>query len=263
MTGAATSTPAPVLDVRGLGVRYGGVQALDDLSFTVAPGEVVGLIGPNGAGKTTCIDALTGFTTPSGGRIRFAGRSLDGVPPHERARRGFVRTFQSLELFDDLTVRENLLVAAAPPTWRSTLTDALRLKPRADAAVDEALDLVGLASMAERHPIELPNGQRHLVALARALVPGPALVLLDEPAAGLDPTETATLGHLLRRLPARGTSVLLVDHDMGLVMGACDRVLVLDFGRLVASGPPAQVRNDPAVVAAYLGGAGEPSGARP
>lgn len=253
MTATKVGATAPLLDVRSLTVRYGGVVALDDVSFAVAPGEIVGLIGPNGAGKTTCIDALTGFTVPSGGRVRFAGASIEDEPPHDRARRGFVRTFQSLELFDDLSVRENLLVSADAPTWRSTLTDALFPKPRAHRAVDEVLDLVGLEAVAERHPSDLSNGQRHLVALARALVARPALVLLDEPAAGLDTVETVALGALLRRLPGLGTSVLLVDHDMGLVLGTCDRVLVLDFGRLVADGTPAEVRADPAVVAAYLG----------
>ena len=248
------------LEVRELTVRYGGVTALDGITFSVGAGEVVGLIGPNGAGKTTCIDALSGFTAPSGGRVLLGGRSLDGVAPHARARRGFVRTFQSLELFDDLTVRENLVVSASTPTWRSTVTDAFWPKRQTIARVDEVLHLVGLADLADRDPSELSNGQRHLVSLGRALVADPTVVLLDEPAAGLDPAETAALGTLIRALPARGVSVLLVDHDMPLVMGTCDRVLVLDFGRVIATGTPAEVRANPAVVAAYLGASAGASG---
>jgi branched-chain amino acid transport system ATP-binding protein len=247
----------PVLEVDGLTVHYGGVAALDDVTFSVETGQIVGLIGPNGAGKTTCIDALTGFVTPTRGEVSFAGRPLGSAPPHERARRGFVRTFQSLELFDDLSVRDNLAVAASTPTWRSTLTDALRPKARGSDVVDEVLALLDLASHADRLPSELSNGQRHHVALGRALVARPSLVLLDEPAAGLDSSETAELGRLISVLPDRGTSVLLVDHDMPLVLGTCHHLLVLDFGRLVATGPPEQVRADPSVIAAYLGSSSE------
>jgi branched-chain amino acid transport system ATP-binding protein len=243
----------PLLDVVGLSVRYGGVAALDGVSFTVERGEVVGLIGPNGAGKTTCIDALTGFTSPHAGQVRFDGRPVTDLPPHRRARSGFVRTFQGLDLFDDLTVRDNLVVAASTPTWRSTLTDALWPKRRDLAGIDAVLELVGLGGAGERRPGALSNGERHRVALARALVAEPKLLLLDEPAAGLDPAESEALGSLLRELPERGTSVLLVDHDMALVLGVCHRVHVLDFGRLIASGSPAEVRADPAVVRAYLG----------
>lgn len=251
----------PILQVHDLSVRYGGVMALCSVSFDVAEGSIVGLIGPNGAGKTTCIDALSGFTEPwhqdrTTPQVRFHGRSLDGAAPHARARAGFARTFQSLELFDDLTVRENLLVSASTPTWRSTLTDALWPKRHPDPAVDETLDLVGLDAVAEARPEDLSNGQRHLVALARALVARPSLVMLDEPAAGLDPAETAELAVLLRSLPSRGVSVLLVDHDMALVLGSCDRIHVLDFGSIIASGTPEEIRANPTVVAAYLGQAG-------
>lgn len=250
----------PLLEVAHLSVRYGGVAALDDVSFTVEEGEVVGLIGPNGAGKTSCIDALTGFQRPHGGHVRFRGRSLDGVAAHRRARLGFVRTFQSLDLFDDLTVRENLSVAASTPDWRSTVTDALWPKRPMRSAVEEVVELVGLGTIVHRCPAELSNGERHRVALGRALVSRPGLLLLDEPAAGLDDAESAALGELLRSLPGRGTAVLLVDHDMGLVMAACDRIHVLDFGRLIASGAPAEVRAHPDVVAAYLGAAVPPEG---
>lgn len=254
----APSEPAPLLEVAHLSLRYGGVSALDDVSFTVEQGEVVGLIGPNGAGKTSCIDALTGFQPAQGGHVRFRGTVLTGMAPHQRSRVGFVRTFQSLDLFDDLTVRENLSVAASTPDWRSTLTDAFWPKRSEKRALDEIVELVGLGDLVDRRPSELSNGDRHRVALGRALVSRPRLVLLDEPAAGLDPVESTELGVLLRSLPGRGTSVLLVDHDMALVMAACDRIHVLDFGRIIASGSPAEVRSDPDVVAAYLGTA-EPS----
>jgi branched-chain amino acid transport system ATP-binding protein len=247
-------TNQPLLDVRSLSVAHGGLLALDEVDVAVEGGSIAGLIGPNGAGKTTFIDALTGFTPIRTGRIDFAGRSLVDLPPHDRARRGLVRTFQSLELFDDLTVRQNLHVAGAAPTWRSTVSDAFRRKDARDEAADELLDGLGLLDAADRLPTELPNGARHLVALARSLVARPALVLLDEPAAGLDTTETAELADVIRRLPRSGTTVLLVDHDMELVLGVCDTVHVLDFGRVIAAGPPSRLRTDPAVVAAYLGG---------
>jgi branched-chain amino acid transport system ATP-binding protein len=260
MTGATSARTAgamPLLRVDDLTVRHGEVVALDSVSLRIESGEVVGLIGPNGAGKTTCIDAITGYTprgrSTSSGSVWFAGERLDRLGPHERAGRGFRRTFQSLELFDDLTVAENLLVAAGTPRVRDTIADALRpRRPRVDA-VEETLALLGLTDVGDRRPGELSTGRRHLVALGRALASGPSLVLLDEPAAGLDPAETHVLTELLRGLPGRGVSILLVDHDMDLVFGLCDHVHVLDVARIVSSGPPAHVRNDPVVIAAYLG----------
>jgi branched-chain amino acid transport system ATP-binding protein len=247
------SAAEPLLEVRGLTVRHGGLVALDEVDLRVQPGQVVGLIGPNGAGKTTFIDTITGFTAPARGHVRFAGHDLTTAAPHARARAGLVRTFQSLELFDDLSVLDNLLVAAQTPTWWSTLTDALWPKAHDTAETHAVLELLDLSRHAHRLPSELSNGERHLVALGRALVGSPALLLLDEPAAGLDPRETDELAQRLRQLPELGTSVLVVDHDMALIMGVCDEVHVLDFGRVVASGPPAQVRTDPTVIAAYLG----------
>ncbi|NLA34685.1 MAG: ABC transporter ATP-binding protein [Actinobacteria bacterium] len=243
----------PLLRVERLSVHYGGVVALDDVSFDVSEGTIVGLIGPNGAGKTTCLDALTGFQPATHGSVYFDTNDVTSLAPHRRARHGFVRTFQSLDLFDDLTVRQNLDVGAVTPTWRDTVLDALMPRRRHDAAVDEALELTGIASLAERHTLGLSNGQRHLVALARALVARPRLLLLDEPAAGLDENESATLAATLRRLPERGITVLLVEHDMSLVFGVCDRVHVLDLGRRIASGTAAEVRANPLVVDAYLG----------
>jgi len=249
-----------VLQVDDLTVRHGGLVALDEVSLTVEEGQIVGLIGPNGAGKTTFIDTLTGFTAPERGHITFDGSSFAERAPHERSRAGLVRTFQSLELFDDLTVRDNLLVAAHTPSLWSTITDVFWPKTHDSTETHCILELLDLLAVADRLPTELSNGQRHVVALGRALVSSPKLLLLDEPAAGLDPSETAALAEMLRRLPGIGTTVLVVDHDMSLIMSVCDEVHVLDFGRVVASGAPHEVRNDPTVIAAYLGRQGESEG---
>lgn len=242
----------PALRVEGLTVSYGGVLAVDGVSLTVERGEVVGLIGPNGAGKTSFIDAVTGFTAARG-TVRVDDTALDGMPAHRRARAGLGRTFQSVELFDDLTVEENLRVAASDPRWWSPLVDAVRPRDRHAADVAWALDAVGLADAAAEMPTELPTGRTRLVGVARALVRRPAVLLLDEPAAGLDTTESAALGRRIRAIAASGVAVLLVDHDMSLVLSVCDRVAVLDFGALIATGPPTAIREDPRVIAAYLG----------
>jgi branched-chain amino acid transport system ATP-binding protein len=242
------------LDVRALTVSFGGLHAVDQVSFSVAPGQVAGLIGPNGAGKTTTIDALCGFVPYREGVVTLAGTSIDRLKPHERARAGLVRTFQSIELFDDLTLRENLLVAATPSRWWGALVDAVAPSRRArDVDVEHALDVVGLADRADARPTELSHGQRRLVGVARALAGRPHVLLLDEPAAGLDTAETAALAALVRTLPEQGMAVLLVDHDMTLVLEVCETLTVLDVGRVIADGPTQDVRNDPAVIAAYLG----------
>jgi branched-chain amino acid transport system ATP-binding protein len=252
-----TAAPAgAALRVANLTVRYGGVMAVHDVSLEVPAGTIAGLIGPNGAGKTTFIDCLSGFTPAASGRIELDGEPIDGLAAHERARRGLVRTFQSLELFDDLTVRENLLVAAVPPRRGSFLADLLRPRSTEPAMIDDVVQRLRLDDVVDRRPDALSNGQRHLVALARALVAGPRVLLLDEPAAGLDTRETAELAGVLRSLPDSGVSVLLVDHDMSVVLGVCDTVHVLDFGGLIASGTPARIRNDPMVISAYLGAQG-------
>ena len=247
------SPAADRLSVVNLTVRHGGVMALHDVTLRVPEGEIAGLIGPNGAGKTTFIDAVSGFKEAAAGHVLLDGERIDELGPHDRTRRGLIRTFQSRELFEDLTVRENLLVAASPPTRGGMLRDLLRPRHDAPAVVDAELDELDLLGVADRRPDELSNGRRHMVAMARALVARPRLLLLDEPAAGLDTHETAELAEVLRRLPERGVTVLLVDHDMSIVLGVCDTVHVLDFGGLIASGPPAQVRNDPVVISAYLG----------
>jgi branched-chain amino acid transport system ATP-binding protein len=245
-----------VLETKGLTVSFGGIHAVDDVDLVVDEGAFVGLIGPNGAGKTTLIDAVTGFVPPTSGTVHFAGVDVTSTSPAERARAGLVRTFQSLELFEDLTVGDNLRVAAEPARWWNPLADAVRprrVDPSAVEAVAWALEVVGLAGAAGDFPSDLSHGQRKLVAVARALASQPRLVLLDEPAAGLDSTETALLGEHLRTLPEHGVTVLLVDHDMNLVLGVCDRVAVLDVGSVIADGPPDAIRGDARVVEAYLG----------
>lgn len=245
-----------LLESNGLTVRYGGLAANADVDLKVETGQLVGLIGPNGAGKTTFIDAITGFTAISSGSVTFDGHDLAEVTPDQRARLGLTRTFQSLELFEDLTVRENLLVAAERPAWWSFLLDLVTLRrPTAQwqAQVDDALAALGLGDIGEVLPSDLSHGQRKLVGVARALAAKPKLLLLDEPAAGLDTTESQLLGAHLRDFLKNGTSIFLIDHDMGLVLNVCDYIYVLDFGRIIAEGTPAQIRTDPAVVAAYLG----------
>jgi branched-chain amino acid transport system ATP-binding protein len=244
-----------VLAATRLSVRFGGVHALSGVDLAVAEGELVGLIGPNGAGKTTLVDAVTGFVDYTG-QVELDGRNLAGLRPHVRAALGLSRTWQSSELFDDLTVRENLAVASRRPSLWETARELVTDSPPTNAeAVDEALELVELGWAADLMPSDLSQGQRKLVGIARAVAMGPRLLCLDEPAAGLDTGESEELGRRLRGLADGGSSMLLIDHDMGLVLGICHRIVVLEFGKVIAAGPPEAVRRDPKVVTAYLGSA--------
>jgi branched-chain amino acid transport system ATP-binding protein len=241
------------LKTRSLTVRYGGVVANDDVTITVPSGSITGLIGPNGAGKTTLLDAVTGFARSSG-EVTLDGVRLNGLSPHRRTRHGLARTWQSLELFDELTVRENVQVAATGLTVSSMLFDlAWPGRRRTDADPAGALTLLGLESLGDSRPSSLSLGQQKLVGVARALAASPSCLLLDEPAAGLDTNESWELGRRLEAIARRGTAVLLVDHDMDLVLEVCSHVYVLDFGRVIAAGSPSEIRGDERVIAAYLG----------
>ena len=246
------------LEVRSLSLRFGGLLALDDVSLEVPAGEIVGIIGPNGAGKTSLFNVVSGFLKPQAGEILYDGRRINGVRPHELNALGIARTLQGLGLWRGLTVLENVMVGArraARPGFVSALTGLSRSDryeaETADLARDQ-LRLLGIEHFADWYPGVLPYGAQKWVSLARALVSRPSLLLLDEPASGLTSTEIKELADLLRSLRAQ-MSVALVEHRLDLIMSVCERVHVLDFGRLIASGPPERVQKDKAVTDAYLG----------
>ncbi|MET7773236.1 ATP-binding cassette domain-containing protein [Nocardia sp. NPDC005366] len=243
---------APLLRTHGLSVHYDGVVANTDIDIAVDSGEIVGLIGPNGAGKTTFVDAVTGFTEATG-QVTLAGAALDRLGPHRRRRAGLARTWQAGELFGDLTVAQNLAVAVQPTGLRTLFSDIVGGSALPSETIEAALELVGVPGVSARRPGELTLGQQKLVGVARALVGGTRVVLLDEPAAGLDTHESREFGRHLRRVAASGIGVLLIDHDMSLVLDICARLYVLDFGVVIAAGEPARIREDPRVIAAYLG----------
>jgi ABC-type branched-subunit amino acid transport system ATPase component/ABC-type branched-subunit amino acid transport system permease subunit len=247
--------PAMALEVEGLTVRYGGVTAVNDVSFTVAPGRITGLIGPNGAGKTSVIDAVTGFARTQRGRVRLGGTDITGRTAAKRARAGLSRSFQSLELFEDATVYENLRAASDPRDRLSYLTDLVHPgSPPLPGHVVAAIREFRLEDDLDRKVQDLSYGRRRLLAIARAVATRPSVLLLDEPAAGLGSVETMELARLVRRLADEwGIAVLLVEHDMNFVMGVCDEIVVLDFGSKLSEGAPESVREDPRVVAADLG----------
>jgi branched-chain amino acid transport system ATP-binding protein len=231
-----------VLEAEGVTVRFGGLTAVRDVSLAAPAGEITGLIGPNGAGKTTLFNVFSGLQAPTSGTVRLDGDDVTRLPPHKRSRAGLSRTFQQLQLFGTLTVAENVQMACRTRGPERPAARAARL-----------LDMLGIADLAGVRAHDVPTGQARLVELGRALATDPRLVLLDEPAAGQDPQETEHFTALLHRIAGDGTGVLLVEHDIPLVMGVCSTIHVLDFGRLIASGPPDEIREDPAVVAAYLG----------
>jgi ABC-type branched-subunit amino acid transport system ATPase component len=245
------------LEARGVTMRFGGLIAVDDVSLSAQPGQITSLIGPNGAGKTTFFNCLTGLLRPDRGTISLGGRKLSGLTPDKRARAGLARTFQRLEVFTGLSVFENLQVAVEAPRASSLVRSLFSLRhpsePDVVRRVCATLDLLGLADIAATPAGALPTGLSRLVELGRALCTSPSALLLDEPASGLDALETERLQLVLADLAQRGLTILLVEHDVELVMALSAQVYVLDFGRLIASGPPDDVSHSDVVRAAYLG----------
>jgi branched-chain amino acid transport system ATP-binding protein len=250
-----------LLEARNITKRFGGLEALTDVALTIARGEIYGLIGPNGAGKTTFFNVLTGFYQTDGGDFLFDGASLDITAAHKVAAAGIARTFQNIRLFGNMTALENVMVGRHVRTRAGVLGAALRTRHARDeeraihTRALELLEYVGVGARQHDLANSLPYGDQRRLEIARALATEPKLLALDEPAAGMNATETTTLKRLLERIRADGTTILLIEHDVKLVMGLCDRVAVLDYGRKIAEGAPAAVQRNAAVIEAYLGGA--------
>ncbi len=248
-----------LLEVDALSVRFGGLTAVNDVSFSVDEGRIVGLIGPNGAGKTTCFGLITGFLAPSHGRVRFRGRTLTGLPPHLIAREGVARTFQKTSLFPRLTVHENVMIGQQarlrPRVWPALARTGAQRRELAAVRgrADDVLALVAMSGVRDVPALALSYGEQRHLAIAIALASRPSLLLLDEPAAGLTPAEARRLMDLIEQVRRSGVTVLLVDHDMKVVMGLCDHLVVLDHGQKIAEGAPREIRQRPEVIRVYLG----------
>jgi branched-chain amino acid transport system ATP-binding protein len=248
-----------LLEVDDVTIRFGGLTALDSVTFDIHQGEILGLIGPNGAGKTTCFNVMTGVYEATSGQVRFDGRPLGKLKRHEITRLGIARTFQNIRLFKSMTALENVMVGADAHS-KVGFFDALLRTPRHRSTESEAreralelLDFVGVGGRTDELAANLSYGDQRRLEIARAMATNPKLLCLDEPAAGFNPAEKQKLMELIRKVRDQGFTVLLIEHDMRLVMGVTDRIVVLEFGRKIAEGEPAEIRDNPAVIAAYLG----------
>jgi branched-chain amino acid transport system ATP-binding protein len=248
-----------LLETESLSKSFGGVHAVQEVSFSVRSGQIKGIIGPNGAGKTTLFNLITGVYRPDAGSIRFDGERCVGLAPHQMAERGIARTFQNVELFERMSVLENVMVGRHPRTRAGFVSAAFRLgRARGEERLirEKALEILGFVGITEKADwvsSALPFGLQRGLEIARALATEPRLLLLDEPASGLNAVETRDLGRLLGRIRDRGITVLLVEHDMSLTMEICDEILVMDYGRPLAEGTPREIQRNPQVIAAYLG----------